>query len=245
MKFTWVIEPSDIEKVKALLDRYKDDYFVKRRRELNLQPNKPTVQRDEFWRQLVACLLTTVQRSGPTSFVAAFLRQEPFPLTYQACIGQADPEAYAKDVLTKFGGIRRTNIIPKQIAANLGYLKAGTWQPTCDSIDRLRNNQNRSIERETADFMRREYEGLGPKQSRNLLQSLGLTRYEIPIDSRITDWLVKLGFPFPLPAKALADAAYYVFVMDRVQELCQACDVVPCILDASIFTSYDKGGWNE
>ena len=27
--------------------------------------------------------------------------------------------------------------------------------------------------------------GFGPKQARNLLQGLGLTRYEIPIDSRI------------------------------------------------------------
>src|SRR3712207_8726784 len=30
--------------------------------------------------------------------------------------------------------------------------------------------------------------GFGPKQSRNLLQGLGLTRYEIPIDIRITRW---------------------------------------------------------
>jgi len=62
MKFTWAIEPTDIEKVKALVDLYKDDYFVKRRRESNLLANKPKVDRDEFWRQLVACLLTTVQR---------------------------------------------------------------------------------------------------------------------------------------------------------------------------------------
>jgi len=182
---------------------------------------------------------------GPTSFVARFLRKEPFPLTYKACIGQADPEAYAKDILTNFGGIRRTNIIPKQLAANLGYLKAEMWQSTCEALEKLRDSPNRSTEQEVADFIRGEYEGFGPKQSRNLLQSLGLTRYEIPIDSRITDWLTELGFPFPLPSQALADSDYYLFVMDRIHELCQACDVVPCILDASIFTSYDKGGWNE
>jgi hypothetical protein len=202
------------------------------------------VDRDVFWRQVVACLLTTVQRSGPNSFVARFLRTEPFPLTYQICIGQTDAENYTKDVLTKFGGIRRTNIISKQVATNLGKLKGETWEATCDSLDKLRETPNRSTEREVADYVRREYDGFGPKQSRNLLQSLGLTRYEIPIDSRITDWLRKLGFPFPLPAQALGDPDYYVFVMDRIEELCQACNVIPCILDASIFTSYDKGVWN-
>jgi hypothetical protein len=31
--------------------------------------------------------------------------------------------------------------------------------------------------------------GVGPTQARNLLQSLGLTWYEIPLDSRVVRWL--------------------------------------------------------
>ena len=39
-------------------------------------------------------------------------------------------------------------------------------------------------ERETARWIASRLVGFGPKQSRNLLQSLGLGRYEIPLDSR-------------------------------------------------------------
>jgi hypothetical protein len=35
-----------------------------------------------------------------------------------------------------------------------------------------------------AGYIQETFEGFGPKQSRNLLQALGLTRYEIPIDIR-------------------------------------------------------------
>jgi hypothetical protein len=33
--------------------------------------------------------------------------------------------------------------------------------------------------------------------------------------------------------------------MDGFQALCQACDVVPCVLDAATFASFDGGGWTE
>ena len=81
--------------------------------------------------------------------------------------------------------------------------------------------------------------GFGPKQSRNLLQALGLTRYEIPIDSRITKWLNHFGFPIKLSAAALADPNYYNFVLDGFQKLCEAADIYPCVMDAAIFASSD------
>ena len=40
-----------------------------------------------------------------------------------------------------------------------------------------------SAERQAADYFADHFAGFGPKQSRNLLQSLGLARYEVPIDS--------------------------------------------------------------
>jgi hypothetical protein len=85
----------------------------------------------------------------------------------------------------------------------------------------------------------------GPKQSRNLLQSLGLSRYETPIDSRIVKWLNEFGFPLRLSAPALADRHYYAFVMEGFQQICRACEVMPCVLDAAIFASFDNGGWTE
>ena len=91
----------------------------------------------------------------------------------------------------------------------------------------------------------RSFKGFGPKQSRNLLQGLGISRFEIPIDSRITKWLNSIGFPVKLTANALQDRNYYNFVSDGFQKLCEACDIMPCVLDAAIFSSFDEGKWTE
>ena len=74
MKHTWTIEPIDIKKVKAFLDLHRDDLFVRQRIEWNLRDEKPAVKREDFWQQMVACLLTTQQRSGPTIAVTRFIR---------------------------------------------------------------------------------------------------------------------------------------------------------------------------
>jgi hypothetical protein len=75
MKHTWTIEPSDIEKVKTFFDFHRDDVFVRQRIEWNLWEEKPSVDKAEFWQQMVACLLTTQQRSGPT----CASRRAPWP----------------------------------------------------------------------------------------------------------------------------------------------------------------------
>ena len=100
-------------------------------------------------------------------------------------------------------------------------------------------------ERGAARFVDEKFKGFGPKQSRNLLQGLGLSRYEVPIDSRITKWLNEFGFPIRLTASALADRNYFEFVSDGFQRLAEACGIAPCVLDAAIFSSFDDGGWTE
>ena len=48
-------------------------------------------------------------------------------------------------------------------------------------------------------------------QCGDLLQALGLTRYEIPIDSRVTRWLNEFGFPIELSPAALGDIGLFGF----------------------------------
>jgi hypothetical protein len=96
------------------------------------------------------------------------------------------------------------------------------------------------METEAADFIDSHLKGFGPKQSRNLLQNLGLTRYGVPIDSRTTKWLNDFGFPVTLSATAMADLDYYRFVSEGFRELCDACGIYPCLLDAAIFSSFDN-----
>ncbi|MGH9436026.1 MAG: hypothetical protein ACRD06_08515, partial [Terriglobia bacterium] len=85
-------------------------------------------------------------------------------------------------------------------------------------------------------------EGLGPKQSRNLWQWLGLTRYEIPLDSRVAAWINKnLDPPVKIDPKELSVPARYESVLDHVQALCDAAGVLPCLLDAAAFVEGGSG----
>ena len=105
--------------------------------------------------------------------------------------------------------------------------------------------QTAAGDRKAAAFIDDNFKGFGPKQSRNLLQSLGLSKYEIPIDSRITKWLNEFGFPVTLSATGLSDRNYYNFVSNGFQQLCKAAKVTPCVLDAAIFASFDASGWTD
>jgi len=245
MKHHWEIEPSDIENVKAFIDKHRDDLIVKRRYKRNLRDDKPRVEKETFWKQMVACLLTTQQRSGPTSAVTRFIIKKPFSLALETCLGQPNVEAFVMGILTAFRGLRRSTTLANEIARNLQLLEKKLWQPSLDALESVRVGQDIATEREVASFIAKEFAGFGPKQSRNLMQSLGLSRYETPIDSRVTKWLNRIGFPLQVSGAALSDLNYYTFVMDGFQAVCQACGVFPCVLDASIFSESDGAGWTE
>jgi hypothetical protein len=188
---------------------------------------------------MVSCLLTTQQRAGPDSAVSQFNGTKPFPLNYTRCQQQNNLEKFAERTLTTYGGIRRSPTLAKEIRENFQYLQNGGWNEVDETIAELERNQALEAEIEAADFVDSRLKGFGPKQSRNLLQGLGLTKYEIPIDSRITKWLNEFGFPIKLSAAPLGDINYYRFVSEGFQQLCEACDIYPCLLDAAIFSSYD------
>jgi len=77
------------------------------------------------------------------------------------------------------------------------------------------------------------------------LQALGLTQYEIPLDSRIMDWINKnIKIPKILRAAGLSDNEYYNFVMDSIIRLYEESKVLSCIFDALVFSSYDQD-WTE
>lgn len=245
VKLAWVIEPADAEKFRAFVALHENRPIVRRRTGRNLRDDKPPVQRADIWRQMVACLLTTQQRSGPTSAVTRFIRTDPFPLAYDACVRAHDAEALAKETLKSFGGLRRTGVVAREVGRNLKRLEAGLWQAMLDALEGLWSARGVEAERSAADFVDDNLHGFGPKQARNLLQSLGLTRHAIPIDSRVAKWLNGIGFPIRVSATALLHRSYYTLVEDGIQALCRACEVAPCVLDAAIFASFDGDGWTD
>jgi hypothetical protein len=244
MRIEWHINAQDITRVRNFYEQHKDDNFVRKRIERNQSGERPPISKGLFWERMTGCLLTTQQRSGPNSPISRFMSR-PFALDYEVCLNQSDLAEFARAKMSAFGGIRRSTIIGEQLAANRSFLESGGWQKVFDCLDELRDRPTREMERRAADFIDDNLVGFGPKQSRNLLQWLGLTRFEVPIDSRITRWLTEFGFPMQLNAACLADRDYYEFVSDGINELCKACDILPCILDAAIFASYDKGRWTE
>ena len=243
MKIQWHVDASDVEKVQSFLQSHQDSSLVKERIALNLRVDKPAITKDEFWYRMVVCLLMTQQRSGPSSAVDRFSKQTPFPLRYDVCVRQGDLlNSFAWQEMTNFGRLNFSGRTAGELVANLHYLENNDgWHHTMSALDKLRLNQTAECEREAAEFIDSKFDGFGPKQSRNLLQSLGLSRHEIPLDGRITKWLNDFGFPVVLSAESLADRNYYSFVSAGFQRLCHECGIMPCVLDAAICASCDKG----
>ena len=200
--------------------------------------------KDIFWKAMISCLLTTQQRSGPNSAVTRFICTNPFPLNLLLCFSQSNLEEFVSDIITKFGGIRRANKIAEAVSDNLKWLENGGWQRIFRMTDSLESNETIERERESAEYIDDHLKGFGPKQARNLLQSLGSTRYEIPLDSRIIKWLNDFGFPIKLSSDGLTDKNYYNFILDGLQQLCDRSGIYPCVLDAAIFSSFDPE-WSE
>lgn len=244
MKILWRIEEDDVAKVKDFFARHKDSPFVRNRIIRNVDRSAPKVTRDLFWEAMISCLLTTQQRSGPQSAVTRFISTDPFPLTYKVSSSQSDLSQFVSKTITHFGGIRRGNKIADEVSENLKWLETGGWQRVMTIADSLENSEGIQVERESAEFIVDNLKGFGPNQARNLLQSLALTKFEIPVDSRIIKWLNEFGFPIKLSSAGLTDKNYYNFILDGVQLLCERSGISPCALDAAIFSSFDTE-WPE
>ena len=245
MRVTWEFTQKDIAAVRSAVAQFRDHPIVRDRLARNLAASKPSVSRDRFWKALTMALLTTQQPSGPTSAVTRLLASDLFPLGYHQCSGAVDVAGFATQALVAFGGIRRHGVIGNELSKNLAALEDGLWPEVMSRCEQLRSPATKDVERAVSDFLHQQLVGLGPKQARNLLQALGLTRYEVPLDSRVAKWLRAAGFPVPVTAAALADRDYYCFVLDGFQLLCTAADEFPCVVDGAVFASFDVGEWRD
>lgn len=241
MDISWNITDSDVQKIKRVILN-NDNPFTLNRYERNVEKRNIIIDKEMVIKIMFLCLLTSQQRSGPNSNIAIFLKQKPFPITYDELEMNNNVEAFVKEVLINNGLTRYVNRISRFFAQNLDLIENEEWI-ILEELNELKGKDSKKDERILADKFTEKYIGFGPKQSRNFLQALGLTKYEIPIDSRIINWLNLFGFPVSLSSGSLNDKGYYHFVLDGIQELCYKADVYPCILDAAIFSSYDDNQW--
>jgi len=240
MKLDWNISMQDITKLQFFFEKNKDIALVKERMAKNISRKGLDISKENFWVSSIMCLLTTQQRSSPNRPISKFAQQIPNPFSIDNCSRSSDLEQYVVQTLTKFGGIRRANKIGSEVSYNFQFLDDTKWKMFYDIKKELTLNKDKSVERKYALEIADKLKGFGPKQSRNLLQHLGLTVYEIPLDSRVIRWFNDFGFPLTLSATALQDNNYYNFVLDGIQRLCDQAEIKPCLLDAAIFMDYDS-----
>ncbi len=235
------ITDEDIRKAREFYEIWEGSRLVRNRYRENVLREHVAVDQERFWWALGLGLLTTQQRSNADSPVSRIISSTPYLLRHDICRDRQPCGDFVQGLLTAVGGVRRTRTIADQMQRNLSWLESGGWASVMSLVAELEGGPDKQKERDSARNMQRWFVGLGPKQSRNVLQSLGLTRHEIPLDSRLVRWLKSYGFP--LSTKALADPAAYELVEDGFQALCERIDVLPCLMDAAIFASYDPKGW--
>ena len=135
MQIDWIITDKDIHEIKDFIEKQKNNPFVQDRKKRNLEGQGFEITKENVWRVLVGCLLTTQQRSGPESNVGKLLQTNPFLLSYDICLNKQDLESFSLETLSDFGGIRRTNNIAREIKVNLSRLEKGLWT---DLLTRLK-----------------------------------------------------------------------------------------------------------
>lgn len=239
--FTWTIPPQELSAIKAFYAEWAGSPMVQRRKQRNVDHNGVTFSRDNFVKAMLYFLCTSQQPSGPTSRVNLFFQQQPFPITEQYC------EIHQTGLVEQLGnqlaqaGMRFHNQIPASFAENATKLNTTNWE----LFRTLHNYVQQGIadeiwEREMARSISRrkkphtyKLKGLGPKQACNLLKLLGISRFEIPVDSRVVKWLATYGFPYSLADSSLQDPVVYEMVVDAIKELsakwvrCLVCSMPP------------------
>lgn len=244
MKINIEIEEADINFIKKFVKK-NNNPFLQSRIARNVHRKNIVIDKSEIIRAILMCLLTTQQRSGPNTTVSKFLGKKPCPINESSLKSIENVEGYIQTEMKKNGLNRYINKIPVFFNSTYKHLENTEWLLLHELTKMLNEKSSKEYEREIADKITDTFAGFGPKQSRNFLQSLGLSRYEIPIDSRIINWLNDFGFPIVLSSIALQDKKYYHFVLDCIQILCEKAEILPCVLDAAIFSSYDNDGWTE
>lgn len=178
-------------------------------------------------------------------------------MSLDQCRNVNNVSEFISKTLESNGGIRYYNNIGDACEVNLDRLDSGGWEELWIELERLVDARTRAPRTSDSETERRVStylsdglagEGLhrvGSKQARNILQILGLTRYEIPLDSRITKWLnANLDLLYQVSGSGLSNSEYYHFIMDIVHDSCSTAGVLPCVFDAAVFSSYDKN-WTE
>ncbi len=238
MTFQWIITLEDEARYREFVSKYETDPWVKVRQERNVRRTSVLISENNVWARVVSCLLTTQQKSGRGSRVDRLIQNEGQLFSFPVC---RESESLAELTTTSLraAGLRRCDLIAVEVVHAMDVFK-NNWLEFESELNKLNEHSAVETERAAARWIQTKLKGFGPKQSRNLLQWLGLSQHEIPLDSRMIKVLRNLKFPVPLSATALADENYYCFIEDGLQAMLARIAVLPCIFDACAFASFER-----
>lgn len=239
VRLVWDISDSDVAKWRNFVDANINNEFVRERQKRNIDRATVDLSKGYLWHVHVGCQVTSVQRSGPNSPVFKFLNSNSPALDYQECLESPDVKSMLISELSK-SGLRRNKIIAENLTSTLKVLESGLWEGFVEVLQSAFENGTQELERNAANFLSENFRGIGLKQSRNYIQWIGISQYEIPLDSRVTKVMKRLGASFVPNAAAMSDAEVYYMVQGGLQLLADKLGIKPCILDACIFSSFDE-----
>jgi hypothetical protein len=239
---TLVHEPvglrSEAITIRALIQRPEAQPLIDARIRWNVEGFAQVPDREAFWKQLVYALLTSQQRSTEGSPLDRFVNQEPFAVPLSLYQTLTDDQVVG--ILKQF---RFHDQVTRYLRCNHErvFVNGNGWSILAPLFEQLAQQRNvppvqshRELERKAARILTDQLRGVGPKQSRNLLQKFGLTRYEIPLDSRVAGWL-RQSVGWSISNDDLSDRKTYEALLDRVQAVCADAGILPTLFDAAAY----------
>ena len=156
MKLNISYNEGDIKVLNELYKKYQDTEEVKWRKKV-LQ-NHIKLTKENIWKQIITCLITTQQRSGKNSRVSKFIEKEPFPLSYKFCKNQENLKQCVSDMISNHG-LRFSDRISDYLTYNLSKLEEDNWRTITILLEQIvkeKGNNRKLTEREVARKVSRE-----------------------------------------------------------------------------------------
>jgi thermostable 8-oxoguanine DNA glycosylase len=238
MEIIWKISDSDINKIRDFIKKYKSPN-VEKIINRNIKHIDTVIDKDSLLRAMLICLMSSDTDFYPESKIEQMFNKKPYLLSYEFLLKVSNIEYAFKNIFQPSGITKYLNKVPKYFSTNFNFLVETNWELELEINRSIKHELTKDDERKLADRVDKSFKGFGSKEARSFLLALGVTKYEIPIDYKLINWLKNFDFPINFSKIALQDILFYHFVSDGIQKLCEISDIYPCVLYTSIISSSD------
>ena len=127
MSLSWEISDDDIATTQNFIKKYMNCDNAQKRVVDNVVLPAPIVTKEIMWEVMFDCLLSSMQRSGPTSPIANFLNTKPFPLPLSTCQSAQHLGLFVERTLSEHNCNRFRKQIGVSSEENLQFFTGNKW----------------------------------------------------------------------------------------------------------------------